>query len=127
MLTEQQVFQQFIEGLLQPAIERGVERALRKHSDSSTTQQEFVETILSAEQAAQFIGVSLPTLYGLTSARKIPHNKRGKRLYFDRQELISWIREGKRKSMSEIEDEATGYISTTRYGKQTRPAQIKKH
>lgn len=124
MLTEQQVFQQFIEGLLQPAIERGVERALRKNFDSSTTQQEFVETILSAEQAAQFIGVSLATLYGLTSARKIPHNKRGKRLYFDRQELINWIRAGKRKSQTEIENEAAEFIASARYSSTNK---TKKH
>lgn len=127
MLNEQQIFQQFIEGLLQPAIERGVERALRKHSDSLTTQQESLETILSAEQAAKFIGVSLATLYGLTSARKIPHSKRGKRLYFDRESILLWVREGKRKSISEIEDEAAGYISTARYGKHTQPTQVKKH
>lgn len=116
-----------LEEFFTPIFERSLTEVMQKQFRASDSHKNYQNDILSANEAAQFIGVSLPTLYGLTSARKIPHNKRGKRLYFDRQELVAWIREGKRKSMSEIEDEAAGYISTTRYGRRTQPTQIKKH
>ena len=119
--------QKMLEEFFTPIFERSLTEVMQKQLRASDSHENYPNEILSANEAANFIGVSLATLYGLTSARKIPHNKRGKRLYFDRQELIAWIREGKRKSMSEIEDEATGYISTTRYGKHSQPAQIKKH
>jgi len=52
---------------------------------------------LSAQQAADLIQVELSTLYAYTSRRVIPHIKRGNKLYFDRDELIQWVREGTRK------------------------------
>jgi excisionase family DNA binding protein len=119
--------QKILEEFLTPIVERSVAVAIERQVGTIATNIKQQDEILTADDAANLIGVSLQTLYGLTSARKIPHNKRGKRLYFDRQELIAWIREGKRKSMSEIENEAAHYIGTTRYGKHTQPAQTKKH
>jgi excisionase family DNA binding protein len=119
--------QKMLEEFFTPIFERSLAEVMQKQLRASDAHENYQNDILSANEAAQFIGVSLATLYGLTSARKIPHNKRGKRLYFDRQELISWVREGKRKTQAEIENEAASYISTTRYGKHSQPAQIKKH
>ena len=47
------------------------------------------------EEAAQFLGISRALLYKLTSKMMIPHFKpRGKMVYFDKEELIAWIRHG---------------------------------
>jgi excisionase family DNA binding protein len=52
--------------------------------------------LLSAEDAAHFLGVSKYTLYGWTSAGKIPYRKAGHLLKFDESELKDWTRvEGK--------------------------------
>lgn len=47
---------------------------------------------LTIQQAAAFIKLSVPTLYGLVSRAAIPVNKNGKRLYFSKQELTDWIK-----------------------------------
>jgi excisionase family DNA binding protein len=42
------------------------------------------------DDAASLLGMSKPTLYLLTSQKKIPFYKYGKRLVFDREELEIW-------------------------------------
>ena len=34
----------------------------------------------------------------------IPHSKKGKRLYFDEQELREWIKSGKRMTLEEVDN-----------------------
>lgn len=69
------------------------------------------------ELAIQMTGLAKPTIYSLVSERKIPHSKRGKRLYFSRHELLTWITAGKRKTRSEIAAEAENFDSGNRSGK----------
>jgi excisionase family DNA binding protein len=59
--------------------------------------------------AIEITGLAKPTIYGLVSERKIPHSKQGKRLYFSRQELTEWLKQGKRKTQAEIKIEAENY------------------
>ncbi len=59
--------------------------------------------------AIKITGLAKATVYSLVSLRKIPHSKRGKKLYFSRQDLLGWIKNGKRKTQSEIAIEATNY------------------
>ena len=54
------------------------------------------------ELAEKITGLKKQTIYGLVSERKIPHSKRGKRLYFSRKDLLDWIKKGKRKTGIEI-------------------------
>ena len=37
------------------------------------------------------------TVYGHTSKRQIPHYKRGKKLYFNRDDLLEWITQAKQR------------------------------
>lgn len=58
------------------------------------------------------------TIYGWTSARKIPFHKRGKSILFNKEEIDQWLRNGTRhKSESDLEREAMSYINSKRYGK----------
>jgi predicted DNA-binding transcriptional regulator AlpA len=59
--------------------------------------------------AIELTGLAKPTIYSLCSERKIPHSKRGKRLYFSRRELIEWIQNGKRKTQNEIAIESENF------------------
>ena len=67
------------------------------------------EEIGGIELAIEITGLAKPTIYGLVSERKIPHSKQGKRLYFSRQELTEWLKQGKRKTNAEIAIEAANY------------------
>ena len=50
--------------------------------------------VLTSDEAAAYLGVSKSCIYKLTMGRKIPHYKSegGKLCYFDRQELIEWMK-----------------------------------
>lgn len=61
--------------------------------------------------ALEITGLAKPTIYGLVAQSKIPCMKRGKKLYFSRKELTQWIKEGKRKTITDIEAEADTYLS----------------
>lgn len=50
------------------------------------------KAILTSQETAVYIGVSLSQLYKMTSTRSIPHYKpRGKMCYFERKELDAWL------------------------------------
>lgn len=57
--------------------------------------------LMTIVQAAKFINLSVPTLYTKVSRKEIPVNKRGKRLYFSRDELTTWIKTGRKKTIEE--------------------------
>ncbi len=68
--------------------------------------QPEVDDIGGIDLAVKITGKAKPTIYSLVSERKIPHSKRGKQLYFSRKELLEWIYSGKRRTASEIREDA---------------------
>jgi len=68
-----------------------------------------VPDILDAKQAADFLRLRISTLYEKTSEKRVPHFKRGNKLYFNRQQLQSWLEEGKVKTTDELQGEAASY------------------
>ncbi|CAA7195872.1 helix-turn-helix domain-containing protein [Chryseobacterium potabilaquae] len=69
------------------------------------------EKFLTIQEAAQFMSLSVPTMYSKVSRSEIPVMKRGKRLYFSLKELTEYLRNGKKKTTAEIEAEADLYLS----------------
>ncbi len=69
---------------------------------------------VSIDQVSELTNLAKPTLYGLVSARKIPFSKKGKKLYFFEDEIIDWIRQGKRKTLAEIDAEADAHLERLR-------------
>lgn len=66
------------------------------------------EKPLNVEQAAQFLDVTKSHLYKLTSKGIIPHYKpTGNRIYFFREDLISFIRKGRVTPQHEIDRAAS--------------------
>lgn len=62
--------------------------------------------IFNVREAAAFLKLKVATLYEKTSAKSIPHVKKGNKLYFHRSELEQWLKEGKVKTADEIQGEA---------------------
>ncbi len=77
-------------------------------------EQPETDQLLTVKQAGELLNLSVPTIYGLVSRSEIPVSKRGKRLYFSKQELLQWVKEGRKKTKSEIEAEAQSYINKRR-------------
>lgn len=74
------------------------------------------EQLLTVQEAAQFLNLTVPTIYSKVSKGELPYMKRGKRLYFSREELLQYLKEGRRKSNVEIAAEAEGYLSKNKKG-----------
>ncbi len=79
------------------------------------------EELGGIDLAIELTGLAKPTIYGLVSTRKIPHSKQGKRLYFSRQELTDWLRQGKRKTQAEMKVEAVEFIANKKGDATTSP------
>lgn len=67
--------------------------------------------IMSLTEFCEYAGLSKQTVYKLTSAQKVPHSKRGKRLYFDREKVDAWLLENQVATLSEIQDKAINSLS----------------
>ncbi len=74
------------------------------------TQANNSEELLTIKQAANFLNLSVQTIYALNSKQKIPSMKKGKRLYFSKQELTAWIKSGKKQTIAEANREADNYL-----------------
>lgn len=57
---------------------------------------------------------SKPTVYGWVNACTIPVHKGGKKLRFLKSEIDNWLKQGRKKSNAEIEQEAKAYLSNNK-------------
>ena len=74
------------------------------------------EQFLTVQEAAQFLNLTVPTIYSKVSKGELPVMKRSKRLYFSSTELLEYLKKGRKKSNAEIEQEAEAYLSNNRKG-----------
>lgn len=75
------------------------------------------KSIYDAPEAALFTGYSLNRIHRLTCEKRIPHYKRGNKLYFHREELERWMLDRRVKTTDEIESEAETYAVLGRKGR----------
>jgi excisionase family DNA binding protein len=69
------------------------------------------EQLLTIDEVSALLHLTKPTVYSKVSKNELPGVcKQGKRLYFDRQTIIDWIKQGRKKSYAEIEQEANAYL-----------------
>ena len=67
--------------------------------------------VLSANEAAAYMNVSLSHLYKLTAERKVPHFKpMGKMIYFSRVELEKWLQSIRVATYAELEQKSKKLI-----------------
>lgn len=87
---------------------------LIKKQEQPTTEQP--EQFLNVQGAAEFLGLTVPTIYSKCSRNELPFMKRSKRLYFSSKELMEYLKDGRKKSNAEIEQEAEAYFSNNKKG-----------
>ena len=107
------IFSQLTPGQFETLIERSVTRALQtiQPHDNPGTRHDSQEELLTVTQAAEYLKLKTNTIYVLTSQRRIPHSKNGKRVLFSKKELCEWVKSGRRKTHEELEAEAVAYVS----------------
>jgi predicted DNA-binding transcriptional regulator AlpA len=82
---------------LQDMIAEQVMACLRVyHAKNPATSNSTTPETGGLDLAEAITGLSRGTLYKMTCTRAIPHHKKGGKLYFFRDELLAWIREGNR-------------------------------
>ena len=69
------------------------------------------ENFLNIDEAAKFLGIQRSTLYKYTCFKIVPHYKPGKKLYFVKSELIDWVKNSPVRTIDEIEDIASNYVT----------------
>ena len=79
--------------------------------EKSKESQSPPDELLTVEQAATFLKLSKPTIYGLISKGEIPVMKRSKRCYFSKVELTNYIKQGRKQTNDEIKIEAENFIN----------------
>ena len=83
-------------------------------NEQPTTDQP--EQLLTIQEAAEFLSLTVPTMYSKVSKGELPVMKRSKRLYFSRTELLEYLKDGRKKSNAEIEAEAEAYLLNNKKG-----------
>jgi excisionase family DNA binding protein len=99
-------------------IENCVRKVVRESiGQKSSPEPEYLIGI--KEAAREILGLSESRVYTLCSTKKIPHIKRGNRLYFSRQELLEWLKAGKVDTIDDVSKEASVYVAKSfkRYAK----------
>ncbi len=71
-----------------------------------------VDELLTVKETAKFLRLSTPTIYSLISKGELPYQKRTKRVYFSKHDLLNYLKVGRRKTNTEIANEAEQYLKT---------------
>lgn len=99
-------------------IQSSVRKVLKETPLQTVETTDQPEQLLTVQEAAEFLSLTVPTMYSKVSKGELPvmKMKRSKRLYFSRTELMEYIKAGRKKSNAEIEAEAEAYLSNKKKG-----------
>jgi excisionase family DNA binding protein len=115
MIREQVLFSLPLDHL-EPIFKTWVRDVITEQSIVTQNQSsEAKDEILTIDQAAGFLNLTKPTIYSLVSRNELPVMKRSKRLYFSKQELINYLKQGRNKTNKEIEAEAKHFLNRKKY------------
>ena len=67
------------------------------------------EDLIDLNEVCRLTRRAKPTIYRMTSRGEIPCYKNGKKLYFFRNEIMAWIRKGKKNFIGDLASEADAY------------------
>lgn len=73
--------------------------------------KEPIEKILSVKEAAEFLGIQVPTIYSKVSKNELPVMKRNNKLYFSSIELTEYLKGGRKLTNNEIEQVANKILT----------------
>jgi len=88
-----------LEEIICKAIETAFEREgiVREQNDP----EDVNELVMKSPEVCSYLKMKISTLYQLTHKRKIPFNKKGKTMYFKKEEIDNWLSDGKQEMKSE--------------------------
>ena len=72
---------------------------------------EPTDKLLNIREAAEFLSLTVPTMYSKVSKGELPVMKKSKRLYFSKTELTEYVKTGRKLSNNEVDAEAEKYLN----------------
>lgn len=74
--------------------------------------------VISAEECAELLGVSVSYVYRLTSEKRLPYYKpQGKKIYFKRDELLDWLLSHRISPDAELTEHVTKRVRQASHGR----------
>jgi excisionase family DNA binding protein len=83
-----------------------------KHLPKEQPTQTQQDELLTVQDTAEFLSLSVPTIYGLISKGELPVMKRSKRCYFSKSELMDYLKQGRKKTLAETASQADQYLKS---------------
>ncbi|UFH54708.1 helix-turn-helix domain-containing protein [Spirosoma sp. KNUC1025] len=82
--------------------------------NSPASKKEYSDELLTVGQAANLLNLTTATVYGMVYEKRIPFSKPSGsgRLYFVRSELIEWVKNGRKATSDELDEQARQQISS---------------
>ena len=96
----------------QDLIAETVNSCLRRNMPTITSTTSPQDELLTVPQAANFLSLTISTIYGLTHRGEIPCMKRSKRVYFSKADLMGYLKAGKKKTTADYQKEADQYLTS---------------
>lgn len=92
---------------------------LKIHYDPATSSIQTpnganVKKYVDLDELSNLINRTKPSIYSLVHKRKIPHIKRGKRLYFEWSKIQKWLSDGEVPTQDELSQRANDYLNKNR-------------
>lgn len=75
------------------------------------------DKLLTIKEAADFLSLANATIYSKVSKGELPFIKRGKRLYFSKEELSKYLQQGRKLTAAEITEDASLYLTKSKGGR----------
>lgn len=110
LFTEAIDHEKLINGISERVTANILEAVRNEHPEHS-------DQLLTIDEAATLLHLAKATVYTKVSKNELPGVcKQGKRLYFDRQIIIEWIKQGRKTSNAEIEQDFKTYLLNNKKG-----------
>lgn len=75
------------------------------------------KTVLTFDEACNYTGFAKSFMYKMTSTGKVPcYKPQGKMIYFERAELEKWLLRNRITPASEIDEQASTYVTLNQRG-----------
>jgi len=99
-----------IKELIQDVICEAIDQKRMTMEQQVEKPKSLLDDTLNADEAAKLLRIAKQTLYTLTSKRKIPFYKNGKKILFSKKDLEAWVIESKHEDESAATNDAQRYL-----------------
>lgn len=88
-----------LENIVFRAVETALAQAGLIHEQNDM--EDLNELVMKSPELCRYLKMKISTLYQLTHKHKIPFNKKGKTMYFKKEEIDKWIADGRQETIAE--------------------------